>query len=341
MFVTNSLAGGGAERATNILVNALTDADAEICLVTVNSGVADLVVPKCELLVLNRPWQGGLSTLLSAYLQLRTIVKRWHPEVIVLNCDAPELLGALLIGSHRTIVVEHSSNPWGTRRTLGKVVRAILRLRGAKWIAVSSHLKIWPNDRKPDRWINNAIYGRRASQDEGGPISRDYQGIERLVYVGRLSSEKQPDWVLAITKKTDLPLVYFGEGRMKDSLMAKSLQDGIAATFPGFVNNPWEQIGFGDLLVIPSMFEGDGLVLVESLAHGVPLLANAVPDLLRFELPKKNYCKSPSEFAERILEYSEKLEELVVPEETSLKILRTRAPAEVAERWIDFLNTLN
>jgi glycosyltransferase involved in cell wall biosynthesis len=321
-------------------VNALTDANAEICLVTVNSGVADLVIPKCELLVLDRPWHGGLRTILSAYFKLQKKVKKWNPEVIVLNCDAPELLGALLIGDHQIVVVEHSSNPWVTRKTLGKAVRAILRLRGAKWIAVSSHLKIWPNDLKPATSIPNAIHVRRKYQNEGILISRENYRIKRLVYVGRLSSEKQPDWVLEVAQKTDLPSVFFGDGGMKDSLTAKSIQEGITATFPGFVNNPWNQIGLGDLLIIPSMFEGDGLVLVESLAHCVPLLANAVPDLLRFKLPTKHYCKSPSEFKARILEYSEKLEELVVPEETSLKLLQRRTPVEVARRWIDFLNTL-
>jgi hypothetical protein len=48
MFVTNSLSGGGAERATNILINALSDTGTDVELVAVNDGPMDLVEPSCE-----------------------------------------------------------------------------------------------------------------------------------------------------------------------------------------------------------------------------------------------------------------------------------------------------
>ena len=342
MFVTNSLTGGGAERATNILVNALTDAGAPVSLVTVNYSAADLIIPRCEVFELNRPWQGGLRTLLTAYFQLHAIVKKWSPEVIVLNCDVPELLGALLLGKHNKVVVEHASQPWGTRKSIGRIVRIILKFRGARWVAVSSHLRIWPNNRTPDIWINNAITQKRdetKTQADEKQTGFDHK-ISRLVYIGRLSKEKQPEWVLEIAKQTGLPGIFFGEGRLRDSLSIESSQAGVLTQFPGFVTNPWDSIAPGDLLIIPSVFEGDGLVLVESLAHQVPLLVNAIPDLLRFDLPERNYCDSPSQFIQRITDYSEKLLDLRVPNDVSLKILNQRPPGKVAGKWIDFLITL-
>jgi hypothetical protein len=36
MFVTNSLSGGGAERATNVLVNALFDEGIDVVLMAIN-----------------------------------------------------------------------------------------------------------------------------------------------------------------------------------------------------------------------------------------------------------------------------------------------------------------
>jgi len=342
MFVTNSLTGGGAERATNILVNALTDAGALVSLVAVNYSTADLIVPRCEIFELNRPWQGGLKTLLSAYFQLHLIIKKWSPEVIVLNCDAPELLGSLLLGKHTTVVVEHASQPWGTRKTMGRVVRRILKLRRANWVAVSSHLRIWPNNSAPDSWISNATIQKqgdiRTKVDKKRTV-RDLR-ISRLVYVGRLSNEKQPGWVLEIAKQAGLPTIFFGEGGLRESLSKKSSQSDVVAEFPGYVSDPWGLIASGDLLIMPSMFEGDGLVLVESLANRVPLLVNAIPDLLRFCLPERNYCDSPSQFVQRITDYSENLLELRVPDEASLKILNERLPEKIAGKWIDFLITL-
>ena len=343
MFVTNSLTGGGAERATNILVNALTDEGAPVSLVAVNYSAADLIIPRCEVFELNRPWQGGPTTVLEAYLQLHAIVKKWSPQVIVFNCDVPELLGSLLLGKQIKVAVEHASQPWGTRKYLGKVVRLILTLRRTRWIAVSSHLGIWPNNRAPDNWINNAIvqkkYQTKAHADE--KQMRFGHEISRLVYVGRLSKEKQPEWVLKIAKQTGLPAIFFGDGKLRNSLLIESSQAGVLAQFPGFVTDPWDSIVPGDLLIIPSVFEGDGLVLVESVAHQIPLLVNAIPDLLRFNLPERNYCNSPSQFIQRITRYSENILELQVPGEDALKILEQRIPERIAGKWRDFLMTLN
>lgn len=342
MFVTNSLTGGGAERATNILVNALVDSGVPVSLVTVNYSAADLVIPRCEVFELNRPWQGGPRTLLAAYYRLRKIVKKWSPQVIVFNCDVPELLGSLLLGKQIKVAVEHASQPWVTRKYLGKVVRLILTLQRTRWVAVSSHLRIWPNDRAPDIWINNAImqkgYQTNANTDKKQSIS-DHK-ICRLVYVGRLSKEKQPEWVLEIAKQTGLPAIFFGDGRLRNLLSIESSQAGVLAQFPGFVTNPWDSIMPGDLVIIPSVFEGDGLVLVESIAHQVPLLVNAIPDLLRFNLPKRNYCDSPSQFVQRITRYSENILELRVPGEDTLKILEQRMPEAIAGNWRNFLITL-
>jgi len=342
MFVTNSLTGGGAERATNVLVNTLIDAGAQVSLVTVNYSAADLIIPSCEVFELNRPWQGGLRTLLVAYFRLHAVVKKWSPQVIVFNCDVPELLGSLLIGKHVKVVVEHASQPWGTRRFLGKVVRLILTLQRTRWVAVSSHLSIWPNNRAPDIWINNAIMQKSYQTQANADVEeRGFEHkISRLVYVGRLSKEKQPEWVLEIAKQTGLPAIFFGDGRLRNSLSIESSQTGVLAQFPGFVTDPWALIVPGDLVIIPSVFEGDCLVLVESIIHQVPLLVNAIPDLLRFNLPEQNYCDSPSQFIQRITRYSENVFELQVPGEDSLKILEQRMPERIACKWKDFLITL-
>lgn len=342
MFITNSLTGGGAERATNILVNTLSDAGTPVSLVTINYSAADLVIPMCEVFQLNRPWQGGLRTLLTVYFQLRMIVKNWSPQVIVLNCDAPELLGALLLGKHTKVVVEHASQPWGTRKSLGRIVRLILKFRHARWIAVSSHLSIWPNNSAPETWINNAIAKKidKIKVDASERQTKSDHKICRLVYIGRLSEEKQPGWVLEIAEQTGLPAIFFGEGRLRNFLLNECSRAGVVAQFPGFVTDPWDCVTTGDLLIIPSMFEGDGLVLVESLLHQVPVLVNAIPDLLRFDLANRNYCDSPSQFIQRINEYSENLLELQVPNETCLKILEERLPEKVSAKWIDFLISL-
>ena len=95
MFVTNSLSGGGAERATNILVNALTDLGVQVALVAINSGSRDLIEPKCQTFELKREWQGGLISVIATYFKLQRAIWKWKPDYLVLNCDIPEFLGSL------------------------------------------------------------------------------------------------------------------------------------------------------------------------------------------------------------------------------------------------------
>ena len=129
MFVTNSLSGGGAERATNILVNALNDLGLQVSLVAINSSQRDLVEPNCQTFELKREWQGGITSVLTAYFKLHRVLWKWKPDYLVLNCDIPEFLGSLSMGKHKLIAVEHATFPWINRIRLGKLTRKILSFR--------------------------------------------------------------------------------------------------------------------------------------------------------------------------------------------------------------------
>ena len=335
MFVTNSLSGGGAERATNILVNALTDLGLQVSLVAINSGAPDLIEPKCQTFELKREWQGGLLSVLAAYFKLQTVIWKWKPDYLVLNCDIPEFLGSLSLGKHKLIAVEHATFPWINRIRLGRVTRKILSARNTKWVAVSKHLKIWGSQALPDVSICNAIVKTRINR------SKPSGQVKRLNFVGRLSIEKQPTWALKIAHRVDLPLRIFGEGLLRKQLQDFEIEYGIESEFAGFVPNPWDFFDEGDLLIVPSSFEGDGLVLVEALSNRIPLIANDIPDLRRFNLEDKNYASNVEEFSDSISANLNTIENFLPNESTINSILEDRQPEVVGQRWNTFLNSLN
>lgn len=334
MFVTNSLSGGGAERATNILVNALADLGLQVSLVAVNSGARDLIEPTCKIFELKREWRGGFVSVLAAYFKLQRVIWKWKPNYLVLNCDIPEFLGALSIGKHKLIAVEHATFPWINRIQLGKVTRKILSVRGTKWVSVSEHLNIWGVGKKPDIVINNAIVTPKINGVK--PTGR----ITRLNYVGRLSKEKQPLWVLKIAQQVDLPVRIFGQGLLKKEIQDFAIENSIETQFSGFVLNPWEFFKEGDLLIVPSRFEGDGLVLVEAFSNRISLIANDIPDLRRFNLEDKNYAANINEFSKLIAHNINTIENLLPNESTVEGILENRFPSGVGKRWYLFLNSL-
>jgi glycosyltransferase involved in cell wall biosynthesis len=334
MFVTNSLSGGGAERATNILVNALSDLGNQVSLVAINDGPRDLIEPSCHTFELKRKWQGGLISVLGAYFRLQRAIWKWKPDYLVLNCDIPEFLGSLTMGKHKLIAVEHATYPWINRLRLGKLTRKILSVRNTKWVAVSRHLKIWGSDSLPDNSISNAIDMPKTKRPQPSG------SIKRLNYIGRLSEEKQPLWALEIASLTDLPIRIFGEGLLKAHLQNFGITHDIDVRFEGFVSNPWDYFDENDFLVIPSSFEGDGLVLIEALCNRVPFIANDIPDLRRFGLEDKNYALNVEEFSNSIVANINSIQNYLPEENTVYEILKDREPAVVGQRWNTFLKSL-
>lgn len=332
MIVTNSLSGGGAERSMNLLSNQLTKRGWQVSLVPINSSAPDLVEVVSEVLPLERKWNGSFMNTLIAFWKFNKVVRVWKPDVIVLNCDLPELFGAILLRKQNLVAIEHSSQPWGHRKPLGKVVRRILKLRKTIWVAVSSHLSIWPTSEKPISILQNSVLLSKENK-----IQVREGEIKRLIFIGRLSPEKRPDLAVQIAKITKLELVIVGDGIMREDLEKKVGDESIRVTFLGWVKNPWSKIQLGDLLLVTSSLEGDGLVVIEGLAHGMPMLVSDISDLRRFNFPERNYGKDLNGFVTQCVNYQQKLSSLCVPEEISKRILKARKIETVSTAWENFL----
>jgi glycosyltransferase involved in cell wall biosynthesis len=332
MFVTNSLTGGGAERSMNMVCNGLFARGWNVAIVPINQGPRDQVIPSCEIIPLQRKKQGGFFETALAIIHFNRLVKTWKPDVIILNCELPELLAATLFRRVKFVVLQHTSKPWAGRKVLGRLIRKILSHRKTSWVAVSSHLTIWPKSETPERILLNPVLERKKR-----PRSYKTNELERLVFVGRLSNEKRPEIILEVSKETNIPILLIGEGSMSESLKVSSRMDGIIAEFAGQIRDPWTRIQEGDLLIIPSAFEGDGLVVIEALMNEVPFLLADIPDFRRFDFPKLNYCSSVQEYKSVIDIYRIDLNKLLIPREISKQLIEGRSLAKVVDSWERFL----
>ena len=320
----------------NLASNELHLRNWAVALIPINGGPPDFVEPKCEVFLIGRKWRGGLVGTIYSYIRFNIIVRSWNPDIVVLTCDLPEFFGALLLVKKQLVLVEESSFPWTKRKFFGRVIRKLLQIRGAKTVAASSHLQIWPHRHQADVVIQNAITPFKVNQVSSAVGRR----LVRLNFIGRMSIEKQPNWFLDVCEATGFRGRLIGDGGMKDSIVAFASTKHIDVEFTGFLKDPWVSLSDGDLLIAPSMFEGDGLVVIEAMRHGVPLLLSDIPDFRRFELPGKHYCLDVDTFASRILEYANKLEDLVVPADISSKILLSRSSSSVGDKWEEFLNSI-
>jgi glycosyltransferase involved in cell wall biosynthesis len=162
--------------------------------------------------------------------------------------------------------------------------------------------------------------------------------LKRLVFVGRLSVEKGIQNFLEIAKETQVASIVIGDGPLRSNLI-KEYQDLRDVAFMGQTKNPWKEVTQNDLLIVPSLHEGDGLVVVEALSEGVPILLSDIPEFRRFGLPERNYCRDKNEFIAKIGSNRDNLADLIVPNEIVAPILSMRSIHSIADSWEIFLQT--
>ena len=140
-------------------------------------------------------------------------------------------------------------------------------------------------------------------------IERDHgSSAFRVGFVGRLDPIKRiPDLLHATKLLGDgVHLQVFGAGRERDSIVAEIRRMGIndRVTLHGSVPRPQEALKQIDLLVLPSSAEGFGLVLIEAMAAGIPVVGTNAPGIR--DVVKNNETGllvpvgSPPELAEAI-----------------------------------------
>jgi glycosyltransferase involved in cell wall biosynthesis len=335
VFVTNSLSGGGAERASNIVVNSLHAMGHQVAIIPVNESSPDFISPNCQVFPIGRTSSAGVLGLFIAFIRFQLIIWKLKPKTVVLNCDLPELFGALLLARIKIIAVEHSEIPWEKHQTLGKLVRGLLTTRACTWVAVSSHLSIWPKGNEPSLVIRNPI---KTAELFGAPDTGDV--VQRLIFIGRLSEEKDPMLVLEIARKTKLGVLFIGDGRLQDKLIENARLLEVRAIFKGWVINPWLEVNGGDLLIVPSKSEGDGLIVIEAIQNRVPILLSQINSFANLRLPDTNYCNEIDDYVAAINLNLNKRNSLIVPERTRLEILESRDEKKVGMEWLSLLNSL-
>ncbi|MEA2154672.1 MAG: hypothetical protein QOE11_812 [Solirubrobacteraceae bacterium] len=222
-------------------------------------------------LALARVLRGGRHDVVHSHL----VHADWHVGLAGLLGHRPALVST-----------KHNHDPFRTGRAFAAVERAWIR-RSQATIAISESLADFV-----ERWsgVRPVVvrYGLAAGPPPP-PVPRSRRG-RRLLAVGRLERQKGFDVLVesvaaAHADGADIELEICGEGTQRATLEALIERHGIAANVRllGLRDDIQARMLEADILVHPARWEGFGLVLLEAMAAGLPILASrvgAIPEVV-------------------------------------------------------------
>jgi len=298
-FFTHNLGLGGAQR---VIVNLTTELaergrDVEIVLVEKRGELlADVHedVPVIDL---------DTEPFIPAVLDLRRYLKRRRPDVLLSTVNTANLMAILAVKTTRTgtrHVVRMANTPskkaqeydgkW-TDRLIPYLMKALYPL-GNEFITISEGLaddlvSNYHVDRDDITVIYNPCVTDEMLEKGKEPIKCEWlfePEIKVILGVGSLSQQKDFQTLIqaftAVREQDDqYRLVIVGEGPQREEL--ETLCDNLGVdddvALPGEVTNPYPYFSNADLFVLSSRWEGFGIVTVEALAFGTPVVATDCP----------------------------------------------------------------
>ena len=297
LFVNNEISYGGAEKLINDLLPMFKE-----------DGI------NCELLILTRQGEKYINSLEKNGITVTAIpetnnhfkrmyfinkyIKKHNVDVIHANLFPTIYYISILKRLNGTnfpqiVMTEHSTD---NRRRHIKLLRPVERLIYSKYekvISISKQTEVnllsWLKRKRNKNFIvvNNGISLTQFKNADSYDRRSLFSGIQEndilLCMVGRFNFQKNHTLMLDILEKlpSKYKLVLVGEGTLletiKDLVINKRLVERVK--FLGFRSDIPFIMKSSDIIVIPSKWEGFGLVAAEAMACGKPVVASNVPGL--------------------------------------------------------------
>jgi len=297
-MVVNSLAVGGLEKVVISLLRHLDRNAFEpslICLDGPGKLFDQVELPSDKTLVLDKSGARSFGPVRfdpSMLVRIRAFLRRNRVDIVHAHNTAPLIYAGIgsKLGRHRPVFVysEHnqiySASP-SARRKFAYYVRLAHHV-----VAVSEDLQRTLTRevgvRMPVRVIHNGIDGSRYKFEPDPEMRSRLGAVDDTFLVGTavvLSKQKGITYLLQAAERVvrEEPRVRFaiaGDGPLREELVREAEERGLgdSVTFLGYRSDIPQLLSAFDLYVLPSLWEGLPLALLEAMAVGKPALATRV-----------------------------------------------------------------
>lgn len=299
-FVSYDLRDGGSPKVLSIILRHLDRNLFDPVLVTYSDARVYPIPPEITEHNLQIKGGGGLfqkvAANLTAVFRLRQLLCREQPEIAVgmggITNWGLMLAGILAGGRTAVIIGEHGAK--ATKYRKDRVTAGVLTLlsrflypRAERIIAVSNGVQRYlVNDIKIPECkivhIPNPVDVKRVKElseervDHPWLIRRD---VPVVLWVGRIEPVKRLSNLIRaferVVRRVDSRLIIVGEGSERASIHELVKQRGLQekVDFVGFQSNPYRYMSKSSVFAFASVSEGFGMVLVEAMACGLPVVS--------------------------------------------------------------------
>ena len=237
---------------------------------------------------------------LKSIRNVKKLLKLIKPDIVYLHSSKAGAIGRIALAFNFKVKILYNAHGWyfnaqisNQKKRIFAIIEKILAIKTNKIINISkneyeSALKYKIASKKKMCIIENGIdFTKFRDIDKYRKETRKKYAIEEneilIGVVGRLSEQKDPMTMIKAferihKEKNNTTLMYVGSGELEELVVEyaknKNILDKIIIS--GWTNNVEKYIPAFDIAVLPSKWEGFGLVLIEYMACEKPIIASNV-----------------------------------------------------------------
>ena len=241
------------------------------------------------------------KTFIKQNIIFRKII-RSRKVVVHAHLPKSELITALTCRKNRFIITRHNSEAFwpGMPKFISNFLSKFVTKKSSHVICISEAVKNYINNRgevSNSSQISTVHYGyyknyqtNSSTQNEFSTIFKPFRSSLKIGTIGRLVNQKDYPTLFsacksALSKGVELELFIIGEGELRKELEVRVKSLGITKSvhWLGKTADINDYLFELDLFILPSKYEGFGLVLLEVMQAGKPILASnnsSIPEVL-------------------------------------------------------------
>lgn len=297
-FFINSMTGGGAEKVVQLLIQQLIKGkESNIILILLENKITYQLPKNIKIIHLFSHLDNYLQKfigLLYGSIKLKSIIKRYKIQIIISSLERSNFVNVMtkFLGSpHKAIISEHT-NPeytYGSRTLKNSIVKLLLKLlygKADRIIAVSNGvkkalIKVFKIDERKIQVIYNPCDINKIKKLSMEKVEYPWfsEKIPIIITIGRLIEKKGHGKLIQafakIKKQIPSKLVIIGEGNLRKQLERLTVKFEVEKdiAFLGWQENPYKYISKSNIFVLSSNSEPFGLVVVEAMVCGIPVVS--------------------------------------------------------------------